>query len=598
MPDTKIGLYKLAKFTNLEIVLESQIQSSGANQSRLLERYKKNKNSVKTQVIAMRFAYGFIFGMIAILPIINYFQLIDFINNSTVSIEAILFSGSLIFGLFFGMQLIYLTFMGMFAIGAMMSGEVFRWYETLPLSKNKLQKLGFLTVLRNLDLAFLMMILSFPLIMGIISQDFILTLTSALISVIQVVFAFSVLILTAEKVSRILKVESAGSRKATMIRILTMLAYVMVVMTASLFIQWAVNAMGSFFIMVSSIDIPYIIIFLLGMIPFPFAPSFLITILINPSRFPSIQWISVIIGMGLLIILTILIYKRAIKSMRFITSSASLEMKQSKEKRSEVLTETEMVISIKKVSPIKAYLKKDLSTATRDIQMFMFLLMPLIMPLLVVFVFAFIPSGEFGGIQFQLIATWSFLMFYQPMISLMIISGFLNVEDTGASITASLPLNPREQVKAKLTLLLTIQSISFFIPVILISILNPSFKPYIPFFIAWYPIALVFLFNGFNMKIHMFGRMKYKFVLEEVNPERKVLKWALLIITQFAVYVGYVIIGSLLLLFTNIILMTIILLLSSLAILSLLLISLQSMFPKEFGRKRMLSIGENLKKHF
>ncbi len=595
MSRNKLGLYKLAKYTNLEIVLDSQVQSSGANQARLMEKFKKNKNSIKYQVFAMRFAYGFIFGMTALLLVVFYFPLTEFINSGTISIESILFGGSIMFGIFFGMQLVYLTFMGMFAIGSMMSGEVFQWFETLPLSKNRLQKLGFITVLRNLDLAFIMMILSFPLVIGILSQNFLLIIVSSLISILQVILAFSVLILVAEKIGRILKVESIGSKKSTMIRVFTMLAYIIVVMSASLFIQWAVSAISSFFIIVSAMNVSYIVIFFISMIPFPFAPSILITMLMDPLSFPPIQWIPTIIGMLLLILLTMILYNKAVKSMRSITSSTLFIVKKARENK--LKQSGEEIISINKVSPIKSYIKKDLSIATRDIQMFMFLLMPMIMPLLIVFVFGFIPSEEFGDVFSYLIAFWSLLMFYQPIISLMIVSGFLNVEDTGATITAALPLNPRDQAKAKLILLVIIQTVSFFLPVIVILFITPSLRPFIPLFISWYPIALLFLLNAFSMKIRMFGRMKYKFVLEEVNPEKKVMKWTALIITQFLILAGYILIGSLFLLFGDLIIMTIVLAGTSLIAIILLILSLNSMFPKEFGRKEMISIRESFRKY-
>ena len=40
MDENELSLYKLAKYTNLEIVMEAQVLSSGANQAKLLENYK------------------------------------------------------------------------------------------------------------------------------------------------------------------------------------------------------------------------------------------------------------------------------------------------------------------------------------------------------------------------------------------------------------------------------------------------------------------------------------------------------------------------------------------------------------------------------
>ena len=58
MIEKELTLYKLAKFTNLEITMEGQVQSSGANQARLMEKYKKNKSSIKQQVIALKIIFA------------------------------------------------------------------------------------------------------------------------------------------------------------------------------------------------------------------------------------------------------------------------------------------------------------------------------------------------------------------------------------------------------------------------------------------------------------------------------------------------------------------------------------------------------------
>jgi membrane protease YdiL (CAAX protease family) len=191
---------------------------------------------------------------------------------------------------------------------------------------------------------------------------------------------------------------------------------------------------------------------------------------------------------------------------------------------------------------------------------------------------------------------WSFLMLYQPIIALMIITGFLNMEDSGSSIKASLPINPRDQIKAKLIILIIIQSLSFFLPIIVIILVNPAFQSFILLFISWYPITLVFLLIGLLLKLKMFGRMKYKFVLEEVNPEKKVQKWAFLISMEVLIYLIYAILGSIILIFSNIILMSAILFLTSSTIIVFLLTSLNRMFPKSFGKKVMISVRESFRK--
>ena len=122
--------------------------------------------------------------------------------------------------------------------------------------------------------------------------------------------------------------------------------------------------------------------------------------------------------------------------MRSVTRSSSLEVKSGREEKKEI------EIAIKAKSPIIAYIRKDLSIATKDIQMLMFILMPIILP--TVMVFSILGSAGTEVVEDFLIL-WTIVIIYFPIIALMLIAGFLNVEDSGASVLASLPLNPRNK---------------------------------------------------------------------------------------------------------------------------------------------------------
>ena len=113
-----LGLYKLAKYTNLEIVMEAQVQSSGANQAKIMEKYKKNKNSIKSQAFAMRLVYGILLAFLTVIPLFTIVELTEFFSNLLVPTGSILLTGSILFSTFFGIQLIYLMLLGMFSVGA------------------------------------------------------------------------------------------------------------------------------------------------------------------------------------------------------------------------------------------------------------------------------------------------------------------------------------------------------------------------------------------------------------------------------------------------------------------------------------------------
>ncbi|MCK4383100.1 MAG: hypothetical protein KAW66_07400, partial [Candidatus Lokiarchaeota archaeon] len=522
MVEKELGLYKLAKYTNLEIVMEAQVQSSGANQARVIEKYKKNKNSIKQQAFVMKLIFAMMLLVVAPLPINTYFQVSSMLSNPSVIPDSVLVPGSILFGFFNLMQLIYLAMLGMFAIGAMMSGDAFRWYETLPLSKKRLRKLGFMTVFRNLDVGLITMMLAFPIIIFVISLNILLALVALMISVITVVFSFSILVLIAGKISRVLKVSEAGSRKATLIRIFTMLSFMLVFISASVSIQWITTSAGDFFVLLSSSEIPFIVNLIMSLIPFPFAPGYLITMTIDPTRFSFTLWLPVIIGMVLFILLTRFTYKKALKAMRTVTSSASIEIKKATSLKK--IPEKPIEVLIEPRTPIKAYIRKDLSTATRDIQTLLFIIMPFLLPFMILIPLLINPTSLGVSFSMDYIVIWGFLTLYQPMISMMLTSGFLNMEDTGASILSSLPILSRDQAKAKLLLVGSIQSVSFFLPIIMF-IGNPEFLSYLLSFIFYYPVVLTLLISMFQMKVRFFGRMRYKFVVEEFNPEKKITKW-------------------------------------------------------------------------
>ncbi len=594
MTEKELSLYKLAKYTNLEIVMEAQIQSSGSNQARVIEKYKKNKKSIKQQVFGMKIIFAAMLLFVAVLPIIfTYFQVRSMLSNPLVIPDSVLIPGGILFGVFNVMQLIYLTMLGMFAIGAMMSGDVFRWYETLPLSKKRLRKLGFMTAFRNLDAGLISMIIASPIIMFVISLNILLALVALVISVINVMFSFSILVLIAGKISSVMKISEAGSKRATLIRIFTMLSYMIVIFSASFLLQFIASTAGEFFDLMASLEIPLIANIIMSLIPYPFSSGFLMTMSMEPLGFTPILWVSTLFGLCFSILLTFFVYRKALRAMRTVTSSVALDAKKSS--LSKIVSEEPIEVLIEPRTPIRAYIRKDLSTATRDIQTFMFIIMPFVLPFMVIVPLLISPTGLGGSFLEDYVIVWMFITMYQPMISMMLTSGFLNMEDTGASILSSLPIRTRDQAKGKLLLLGSIQTISFFLPLVLF-VGNPEFSNYLLSFISFYPVVLTLLLSMFQMKIRFFGRMKYKFVVEEFTPEKKVTKWIVMGVVQYLIYIAFNLMGGILLLFSEY-LMFLATFIGGILALGVLYLSFNSMFPKIPGKKQTISIREIFRKH-
>jgi len=524
-----LEIYHQAKYINREVFVESQIQSAGSNQARLLEKMEKNKNYMRNNVIALKAVYAFVLFFMPILPLIAYFEVIKLLGS--VPIEAIIFTESIIFSIFFGLNFSYLILFGMLNTSSFMSGESFDWLHTLPISEEKMKKLGFMTIFRSLDLPLIVMVVSFPIIIFIGTQDIYLTIITAIISVPNVLLSFSVLIYIGEKLSRILYGQKKTTKKTTILRMATMVGFILMAMSLGFIIQLTFQAVDFLFqIFIASKNTP-ILSLIFSLIPYPFGPSFFISNFSAPTQVPLGLWITSGIGFVLFIVITWKVYQNAINSLKAVTASEKI-----KEKVEEPIEkkEEEIEVEITTKTPIMAYIRKDLTTATRDFQTFMFLLFPIILPLIMIF------SGS-AGLNFanpetlDILIMWVFVMMTCTYIPAMLVSGLLNMEETGSTILSSLPIVPRYQAKAKLLLMLSIQTFSFIVTPLIFSLI---YGLWIVFILIGASIPLAWTFMGifFELKIRLFGKMKYKYVIEEINRDKKILKWILMLAIEIGLF--------------------------------------------------------------
>ncbi|HEC40075.1 MAG TPA: hypothetical protein ENI29_17680, partial [bacterium] len=73
----KLNLYRFAKLANEELLLVGLLQAKGLYSTKFLEKYKKNPNHFKIKVIATKILYSLIFGILPLLPILTYFQIVN-----------------------------------------------------------------------------------------------------------------------------------------------------------------------------------------------------------------------------------------------------------------------------------------------------------------------------------------------------------------------------------------------------------------------------------------------------------------------------------------------------------------------------------------
>ncbi|NVM36405.1 MAG: hypothetical protein HWN81_12475, partial [Candidatus Lokiarchaeota archaeon] len=309
--EEKLKYYSLSKYTCYEILMESQIASAGAHQARLIEKFKKNKNYIKTQFLALKIAFSFLFLVLPIIPLFVFIEINEYLAAGTYMINTLFFISSLALTLYLGLTILYSLMFGMISTSSFMSGNSFKWLQTLPFSKKNLKKIGIMTIFRNLDIPLIVLMAGFPIIMLIITQNFLIFLVSLLVSFLNVIFSFSILIIVGEKLSYLFSESKTGSKRANLVRILTMLGYFIIMFTSSFIFSLGIGAVENLFERFATTEPNIFLIIILGLIPYPFAPSYLISLSTIPG---SLQWgliLSSLTGFALFILIVWSLFKYA-----------------------------------------------------------------------------------------------------------------------------------------------------------------------------------------------------------------------------------------------------------------------------------------------
>ena len=164
MTDKDLSLFSLSKIATYEILIEEQTERLDTVRFKYFKRFLSSQKSLKKRFLLSKIFGAIIFGILPIIPLLTYFQVLDFLSTGIFPIEWILFAGSLLFGIFFLFQFFNFFLMAMLNTMKILSGSIFEWFETLPISREKLKKLILLTIIRSLDIPLVVITFSFPII--------------------------------------------------------------------------------------------------------------------------------------------------------------------------------------------------------------------------------------------------------------------------------------------------------------------------------------------------------------------------------------------------------------------------------------------------
>ena len=524
MTEDSPNLYGVSKYISQEITMQSQLEGAGSSQDRLLEKFEENSRYIRNITIIQKVFISFYFVFLSILPLIGSMQILTALSENTIPVGSLILTGSVIYSLYFGLQTMYLLVIGIPVIGVLMSGDIFRYLETLPLPREKLRKLGIITVFRSYNLPLITMVVAFPIMMFIVTQNLIVLLVCIGVAILNFFITISILTMVSERMGRFMKRHEEGGKKSAIIRILTMLGYIGMTFIVIFLIQSILGAVDEIFNFFSQIQNASVLNYVLSLVPYPFGLTHLVSLMIMPTEVPPFLWITTLIGSVLSVLVIYKVFSMALHSLSSVTSE---ETKTRLQKAPQVEKEQEISIHVEPIHPIQAFIKKDLFTASRDIRTLMIFILPLVMPLFTIFSLRTSISQASYSLLEDPIILWGIITLFGLFISFILISGLLDMDESGTTILASLPVRERDQAAGKLVIMFLVQTFGYILPTLILADLN-GYIQFLGVLMGTLPLLWGISLILFELKARLFGKTPHKYVLIELNPERKVLKWALL----------------------------------------------------------------------
>jgi len=409
-----------------------------------------------------------------------------------------------------------------------MSGEIFNWFKTLPLSEKRLRSLVMITIFQNYDITLLVMIFTFPIIMLIGTQNLLLFLICLGLSSLNTLFSLFVLVLLGKSLVKFMNRHGFKPRSSILFQFFNVFSYTILIFGSILIIQLTLNSISG--ILSSFLDYRYspLLNLILTLIPFPFNPCYIITFFTQTQEVSTLLLNNTLIGFALFFLLLYSFFNKSLKAIDKIISLKYRPILYLLDPRKDQ-------IHINVSRPVIAYIKKDLILASRNLQTFMAVVMPVVFS----FVFIFYYNTTFTGgdtlLKADMYVNCLVILAFNLIVSCMLVYNLLNIEIAGRTILVTLPIIPRERAKAKLFLMMIIQSICVILPAF-IYIFNPKFIQLLISFILLLPFTFLFLMLIFLLRIKLFGKDKNRYVIDEVQPLNKGSKWVLIIIIGYLIY--------------------------------------------------------------
>lgn len=537
MKTKRLSIYSIIKHISYELLLEEQLQSKTDN-SRLFERLERKKNVLKRKFLTYKILNSIIFAIQPIFLLIANLSP-NLILPINLNPQIVLFVKAMNFHVFFIFQFFNFFLLGLFNLTNIMTGDIYDLVKTFPFSRKNLKKLVFFSIYHNLNLPIITNTLAFPIIMLIATQNFIVFLTSFWLSMMNMIFSLTIMIILCEKIAKFMKRHGKKSRKPLLIQLLNSFSYVLIIFGGIFIIEIVLNLLVPFLFSLPNLDFSFLYNLILFLIPFPFNASYVILISTSVPQMSIFFWLNLLYGFGLYLIALYFLIRRSFKSL-----GAVLSLKTQAKGIDNDRLDDKYSLKILTTSHFKAFIRKDLIIASRDLPTSLYFIMPIINSFTFMFFFNLSLFGGGESLIFDVFfSNWLLIIGISPILSGIIVHTILNIDKNGKTIMNTIPIIRRHQARSKIFIISLIQ---------IIAVITPSFiflfhSKFIDLFLACLsaiPFVLTFSITTLMLKIYFFGKKKHYYSLDELFPANKTVKWVLILAINYLIYLFAIIISS------------------------------------------------------
>ncbi len=542
--DVKVPLnaWKLSKVLHREVFLEGSIATSGSGLDRLKERIRDNQRYLYSTAVMMK-VISSIFALFVYTLTVSSMEAID-----PSSIESSIFDISFSNAMVLVFQFMFIFTYGLISLIGFFSSSAFKYLHTLPIPRKKIKLTAYLTYFRLINWQLVTMLIGLPVASGLGIFVFggtwieivLFVLVSAVISFVNVVFLFSLMISVSLYIAKKVYKPTGGSKFRTVLQILVTLMYSIVSLGASLAISLLFPVVqAGFDVNSQTVNI------ITNLVIYPFGLThlysiFLMGLTVGWHLIPTLYiWVAVA-GFLLVTGAAYLLFRR---SMKILSSLVKEEVYESKQKSPE-----EVTIKLDLHKPTKAIFKKDVTFIFRNFSSTLQFIFPILMPLVLLIQIFMISGG--GYAEFFSVGMFAFA--YSGMtISFAIMCVTAPESETGGLLYI-LPSNMRDIYRVKRRIMFLSLAASALAPSLILIIFSLIgrfplvFNPLTPAILITVSFFVIY-FYGTELSLvlysRFFGKMRNKYTIQMLNVKHKFWKIALGIIIIYIVNFLPIIVG-------------------------------------------------------